>query len=138
MSAASRGSVEAVLRLARRTRRPGGFAPAAAALAALAAAHALVRTSAWGAGIEIDSHLYLGVAENILGGEGITTASGGKLLARPPGYPLLLAGFGLAGRTTRARGPRGARTASAASPRPSANQSRAGRSRSTRTPKRAR
>ena len=94
MSGAGRGRVEAVLRLAR---RPGGFALSVAALSALAAAHALVRTSAWGAGIEIDSHVYLAVAENILGGEGITTAEGGKALLWPPGYPLLLAGFGLPG-----------------------------------------
>ena len=97
MAGTGGGRVGAVLRLALRPRRPGGFALSVAALAALAAAHALVRTSAWGAGIEIDSHLYLGVAENILGGEGVTTASGGKFLHWPPGYPLLLAGFGLLG-----------------------------------------
>ena len=78
-------------------RRPDGFALAAAALAALSAAHALVRTSAWGAGIEIDSSIYLGVATNLLGGEGVTTPGGGKFLLWAPGYPLLLAGFGLAG-----------------------------------------
>ena len=76
MSAAGRGSAGPPSGSPAARAVPAASPLAAVALAALAAAHALVRTSAWGASIEADSHLYLGVAENILGGEGVKTADG--------------------------------------------------------------
>ena len=77
---------------------PGGPGLALlAALAALAAAHSLVRTSPYGAVPGSDSVHYLSAAANLLGGEGLTTYRGDDFLLWPPGFPLLLAALGLTG-----------------------------------------
>ena len=75
----------------RRLRRPGGFALLPAAVAALGAAHVLIRTSAWGADVSHDPVVYLSTAVNAAGGAGLRDFEDENLLLWAPGYPLLLA-----------------------------------------------
>ena len=67
------------------------------AMACLGAAHVLVRTSTYGAGIGADSVSYLSTAENLLAGEGLQDFRGAGLLPWPPLFPSLLAAIGLIG-----------------------------------------
>ena len=67
------------------------------AMACLGAAHVLVRTSTYGAGIGADSVSYLSTAENLLAGEGLQDFRGAGLLPWPPLFPSLLAAIGLLG-----------------------------------------
>ena len=66
-------------------------------MAILGAAHVLVRTSAYGAGLSGDAVSYLSAAENLLAGKGLQDFRGTGLLQWPPLFPLLLAAVGLAG-----------------------------------------
>lgn len=66
--------------------------PLPAVLAALGAAHLLVRTESYGAGIDVDSVFYLSIASNLLAGYGLQDFVGNALLPWPPLFPLLLAG----------------------------------------------
>ena len=66
-------------------------------MAILGAAHVLVRTSTYGAGIGADSVSYLSTAENLIAGEGLQDFRGAGLLPWPPLFPLLLAAIGLVG-----------------------------------------
>ena len=78
-------------------RRPDGFTWALLALAALGAAHLLIRTAAYGLAIDPDSVTYLSTAANLAGGHGLRDFRGEGLLPAPPGYPLLLTALTLAG-----------------------------------------
>lgn len=78
-------------------RRPDGFTWALLALAALGAAHLLVRTAAYGLAIDPDSVTYLSTAANLAAGHGLRDFRGEGLLPAPPGYPLLLAAITMAG-----------------------------------------
>ena len=78
-------------------RRPDGFTWALLALAALGAAHLLIRTAAYGLAIDPDSVTYLSTAANLAAGHGLRDFRGEGLLPAPPGYPLLLAAITLAG-----------------------------------------
>ena len=84
-----------VRRLARH--RPDGFTLLIVALAALAVAHALVRTASHGAALTHDSVNYLSAAESLLAGEGLRTHRGGAFLLWPPFFPMLLAFVGSLG-----------------------------------------
>ena len=66
-------------------------------MAILGAAHVLVRTSIYGAGIGADSVSYLSTAENLITGNGLQDFRGTGLLPWPPLFPLLLAAMGLVG-----------------------------------------
>ena len=66
-------------------------------MAILGAAHVLVRTSTYGAGIGADSVSYLSTAENLIAGNGLQDFRGAGLLPWPPLFPLLLAAIGLVG-----------------------------------------
>ncbi len=71
--------------------RPDGFTLLLVALAALGAAHALVRTASYGAAIDADGINYLSTAENLLAGEGLVTHRGLPLALWPPFFPMLTA-----------------------------------------------
>ena len=66
-------------------------------MAILGAAHVLVRTSTYGAGIGADSVSYLSTAANLIAGNGLQDFRGAGLLPWPPLFPLLLAAMGLVG-----------------------------------------
>ena len=66
-------------------------------MAILGAAHVLVRTFTYGAGIGADSVSYLSTAENLMAGEGLQDFRGAGLLPWPPLFPLLLAAIGFVG-----------------------------------------
>ena len=66
-------------------------------MAILGAAHVLVRTSTYGAGIGADSVSYLSTAENLIAGNGLQDFRGAGLLPWPPLFSLLLAAMGLVG-----------------------------------------
>jgi len=76
---------------------PDGFTLLIVALAALAVAHALVRTASHGAALTHDSVNYLSVAESLLAGEGLITHRGLDFLLWPPFFPMLLAFIGSLG-----------------------------------------
>lgn len=82
-------------RLARH--RPDGFTLLIVALAALAVAHALVRTASHGPAIGNDAANYLSAAESLLAGEGLITHRGLPLLFWPPFLPMLTASIGSLG-----------------------------------------
>ncbi len=65
-----------------------------AAFACLGTLHVLVRTSAYGAGIDVDSVSYISIASNLLAGHGFQDFLGNALLPWPPLFPLLLAAVG--------------------------------------------
>lgn len=77
--------------------RPDGFTLLLIALAALATAHALVRTASYGAALTHDSVNYLSVAESLLAGEGLITHRDLPLLFWPPFFPMLTAFIGFLG-----------------------------------------
>lgn len=77
--------------------RPDGFTLLLIVLAALATAHALVRTASYGAAINADGVNYLGAAENLLAGDGLITHRGMPLLLWPPFFPMLTAFIGFLG-----------------------------------------
>ena len=68
---------------------------ALACLAALGAALVLAREVAYGMILTWDSVNYIGVARNLLAGEGFTQFFGGHYRTSPPLYPALLAGASL-------------------------------------------
>lgn len=82
-------------RLARH--RPDGFTLLIVALAALAVAHALVRTASHGPAIGNDAANYLSAAESLLAGEGLFTHRGLPFLFWPPFFPMLTAFIGFLG-----------------------------------------
>lgn len=75
-------------------RRP---ALALVCFAALGAALVLAREVAYGVALTWDSVEYVGVARNLLAGEGFIQFYGGRYKAFPPLYPALLAGASLGG-----------------------------------------
>ena len=80
-----------------RALRPGRRDALPAACGALGAALVLAREATYGAVLHWDSINYVGVARNLLAGEGLTEFGGDPLTAWPPLYPLLLAVPGLLG-----------------------------------------
>lgn len=77
--------------------RPSGFLLLLTALSVLAAALVLAREVTWGPGLKSDAVGYIGLARNLLAGEGYTFLSGGVQTNWPPFYPLLLAAASLGG-----------------------------------------
>ena len=68
-----------------------------AALGLLAALLILLRQSAWGAGLTIDSTLYISAARNLLDGNGLVSWTGRPYQDAAPLFPLVLASLGLFG-----------------------------------------
>ena len=66
----------------------------AGTLALLTTVHMLVRTSVYGAGIDVDSVFYISIAANLLAGQGFQDFVGNALHPWPPLFPLLLAAVG--------------------------------------------
>ena len=85
----------AIKRLARLGRDP--CALLIVVLAGLGAAHILVRTASYGAGISPDSSYLLSTALNFLAGEGWRDFAGRPQTGWPPLFPLLLAALGWVG-----------------------------------------
>ena len=74
------------------------FLPALIALvAALGAAHILVRTSTYGAALNDDAFNYLSAAESLAAGEGLLTPGGGQMVLYAPFLPMALAFLSLFG-----------------------------------------
>ena len=68
-----------------------------AAMAALGAAHVLIRTWTYGAAVGFDAVYYLAAAENLAAGAGLRGFDGTPFVHWPPLFPMLLAPFELAG-----------------------------------------
>ena len=77
--------------------RPAAFLLLLTALAVLAAGLVLAREVTWGPGLRSDAVGFIGLARNLLAGEGYTYLSGRSQTNWPPVYPLLLAGASLGG-----------------------------------------
>ena len=77
--------------------RPAGSLLLVTALAVLAAALVLAREVTWGPGLKGDSLGWIGIARNLLAGEGYTFLSGRSQTNWPPLYPVLLAAASLGG-----------------------------------------
>ena len=71
--------------------RPSRFTLLLAGIAVLGAALVLAREVTYGVSIGWDSVEYIGVARNLLAGDGFTRFFGGVYKAYPPLYPVLLA-----------------------------------------------
>lgn len=71
-----------------------GLPALAGTLALLTTIHMLVRTSVYGAGIDVDSVFYISIAANLLAGQGFQDFVGNALHPWPPLFPLLLAAVG--------------------------------------------
>lgn len=71
-----------------------GLPVLAGTLALLTTVHMLVRTSVYGAGIDVDSVFYISIAANLLAGQGFQDFVGNALHPWPPLFPLLLAAVG--------------------------------------------
>ena len=82
---------------ARGRARPAAFLCFLIALSVLAAALVLAREVTWGPGLRADAVAYVGLARNLLAGEGYTFLSGRPQTNWPPFYPLLLAATSLGG-----------------------------------------
>ena len=77
--------------------RPAGSLLLVTALAVVAAALVLAREVTWGPGLKGDSLGWIGMARNLLAGEGYTFLSGRSQTNWPPLYPVLLAAASLGG-----------------------------------------
>ena len=77
--------------------RPSGFLLLLTALSVLAAGLVLAREVTWGPGLRADAVGFIGLARNLLAGEGFTFLSGRSHTNWPPLYPLLLAAASLGG-----------------------------------------
>ena len=77
--------------------RPSGFLLLLIAMSVLAAGLVLAREVTWGPGLRADAVGYIGLARNLLAGEGFTFLSGRSHTNWPPLYPLLLAAASLGG-----------------------------------------
>ena len=75
-------------------RRRLGLSLLAGTLALLTTVHMLVRTSVYGAGIDVDSVFYISIAANLLAGQGFQDFVGNALHPWPPLFPLFLATVG--------------------------------------------
>ena len=74
------------------------FLPVLIALvAALGAAHILVRTSTYGAMLNNDAFNYLSAAESLVVGEGLLAPSGGRIAVFAPFFPMAMAFLSLFG-----------------------------------------
>ena len=74
------------------------FLPALIALvAALGAAHILVRTSTYGAALHYDAFNYLSAAESLAAGEGLLSPGGGQMVLYAPFFPMAVAFLSLFG-----------------------------------------
>ena len=74
-------------------RRPDRFTLLLAAIAVLGAAHILVRTSTYGAGILSDSLHYISMAESLSAGDGLRSPSGHYSAYFPPFLSMVMAFF---------------------------------------------
>lgn len=73
--------------------RPDRFTLLLAAVAGLGAAHVLVRTSAYGAGILSDSMNYISMAESLFAGDGLRNPGGQYSTYYPPFFSMVMAFF---------------------------------------------
>ena len=77
--------------------RPDALTLFVIVMAVLGAAHLLVRTSTYGAGLDGNSMMYLSTAQSLIAGEGLKDFRMARPQPGPPFFPLLLAAIGLSG-----------------------------------------